>query len=121
MQSGKRRFIVRNVFAGVFSAALIALVFSPLVNRDSQGAQDTPNARSSNQKFDPHDITGTWRGDNPRPGIRNFASWDQTIPEPPLTEWGKQHLLYKSISHDPQSGPPLPGKDRPGHLCPNNN
>jgi hypothetical protein len=51
-------------------------------------------------------------------GYMNFASFDQTIPEPPLTEWARQHLLYKSISHDALAGTHLPGWDRPGHICP---
>jgi len=65
-------------------------------------------------------IGGSWRGDAPRPGYRDWASYDQKVPEPPLTDWAKQHLLYKSISHDALGGTPLPDKDRPGHLCPNN-
>jgi hypothetical protein len=35
-----------------------------------------------------------------------------------LTEWAKQHLLYKSISHDSLDGTQTPGFDRPGHYCP---
>jgi hypothetical protein len=77
------------------------------------------------QNFDPRDLSGTWRGEPARPGqpslagstTRNFASYDQKIPEPPLTDWAKQHLLYKSISHDALTGPHAPGWDLPGRLC----
>ena len=66
------------------------------------------------------DLSGNWIGDPPKPGKRNFASYDQKIPEPPLTDWAKQNLLMKGISHDSVGGQFLPGKEGPGHLCPNN-
>ncbi|MGD0966339.1 MAG: hypothetical protein ABSA57_20905 [Candidatus Acidiferrales bacterium] len=93
-----------------------------LFQSSSRGA--TP-AEPAAQKFDPHDLAGTWRGEPAPPGTvsvagsttRNFASYDQKIPEPPLTDWAKQHLLYKSISHDALDGPHAPGWNLPGHLC----
>jgi hypothetical protein len=48
------------------------------------------------------------------------TSYDQKVPEPPLTDWAKKNLLMKSISHDSLGGKPLRSKDRPGHVCPNN-
>jgi hypothetical protein len=100
---------------------VVALASSPHLYAQAQSAPSTTkSAATAKQPFDPHDLTGTWRGDDPKPGIRNFASYDQKIPEPPLTDWGKQHLLFKAISHDALGGKHLPGWDRPGHLCPNN-
>jgi hypothetical protein len=51
-------------------------------------------------------------------GLQDYASFDQRIPEPPLTDWAKKNLNYKSISHDSLDGTHLPGWDRPGHYCP---
>ncbi len=110
----------RKHFAIATAAAIAALIFSPLLRPQSQASPDAKAASASNQPFDPHDIGGSWRGDAPHPGYRDWASYDQKVPEPPLTDWAKQHLLYKSISHDALGGTPLPDKDRPGHLCPNN-
>jgi hypothetical protein len=110
----------RKRFAVATAAAVASLIFSPLLHSQSQTSTAAKAASASNQPFDPHDIGGSWRGDAPRPGYRDWASYDQKIPEPPLTDWAKQHLLYKSISHDALGGTPLPDKDRPGHLCPNN-
>ena len=94
---------------------------SPLLYAQAQGAPSAAKSGATgNQPFDPHDLAGTWRGDDPKRGIQNFASFDQKIPEPPLTDWAKQHLLYKAISHDALGGKHLPGWDRPGHICPNN-
>jgi len=50
--------------------------------------------------FNPRNLDGVWLGEN-RQGNNPFAN---PVPEPPLTEWGKQHLLYKSISHDSLEG-----------------
>jgi hypothetical protein len=106
---------VRIPTAYSFACLAIVLALSSL-----SFSQVQTTTKSNDQKFDPRDLTGVWRGDAARPGARNFASYDQKIPEPPLTEWGKQHLLYKSISHDALGGKPLPAKFRPGHVCPDN-
>jgi hypothetical protein len=111
---------VRNRFAGAIVAAIAALIFSPLSHSQSQSTAPENTSTTAIKAFDPRDIAGAWRGDSPRPGYRDWASYDQKVPEPPLTDWAKQHLLYKSISHDALGGTPLPDKDRPGHLCPNN-
>jgi hypothetical protein len=103
-----------------------ALVFPPLLySRPQSSPGATKPAEHRETQFDPHDLSGAWRGEAAQPGEssrtsespRNFASYNQKIPEPPLTDWGKQHLLYKSISHDALAGTPLPGVVLPGHLC----
>ncbi len=99
-------------------AALAALSFLPILYGHSQSAPPAPNSRPKvDQKFDPRDLSGPWIGERSRPGILNFGSFDQKIPEPPLTDWARQHLLYKSISHDALGGTHIPGWDRPGHVC----
>jgi len=114
--------------------SMIAMLLpAVLAVAQNAGQQNLPRSSSSvvkaaerdSQKFDPHDLSGTWRGEAARPGAisvagsttRNFASYDQKIPEPPLTDWGKQHLLYKSISHDALTGTHAPGWDLPGRFC----
>jgi hypothetical protein len=111
---------MRKRFACAACVAIAALVFSPLLHSQSQSAPPAKKGAVASQQFDPRDIAGAWRGEGPHPGYRDWASYDQKIPEPPLTDWAKQHLLYKSISHDALGGTPLPDKDRPGHICPNN-
>jgi hypothetical protein len=117
---------LRICFVGVAAVAIAALVFTPLLY---SGPQNSPGAAQPGERgekwFDPHDLSGTWRGETAQPGEdsrtsespRNFASYSQKIPEPPLTDWGKQHLLYKSISHDALAGTPLPGMNLSGNLC----
>ena len=117
---------MRTCFARVAAVAIATLVFTPLLYSRPQSSSGVAKPGEGGEKqFDPRDLSGTWRGETAQPGEdsrtsespRNFASYSQKIPEPPLTDWGKQHLLYKSISHDALAGTPLPGMDLPGHLC----
>jgi len=80
-------------------AGLVAVLsVAPIHSLRAQNA--APSASKSSQSFDPHDLDGVWAGDI-RPGNDRSGN---TTPEPPLTEWAKQHLLYKGISHDVLSG-----------------
>jgi hypothetical protein len=63
-------------------------------------AQNSKPSPASKENFDPHDLSGVWVGED----IPANDRWANLAPEPPLTEWARQHLLYKSISHDPLSG-----------------
>jgi hypothetical protein len=123
---------VRNPFVHLAVMAIVLTAFSSQLRAQSSPATpkslaaggqkaDQNPGQKSDQKLDPRrDINGTWIGVRGTREFRNFASYDQKVPEPPLTDWAKQHLLYKAISHDPLDGKPLPAKFRAGHLCPDN-
>jgi hypothetical protein len=106
--------VMRNRVAGLFVAAITVFIFSPHLPAQIAPSPAT-SGTSDNQKFDPHDLNGTWIGAPPKPGFRNLASFDRKLPEPPLTVWAKQRLLYKSILHDPLQGTLYPDKVGPGH------
>lgn len=76
-------------------------------------------APKSAAAFDPRDLAGMWMGEQNLPGYRGLASYDQTIPEPPLTTWAKENLLYKSISHDALAGKRI-REATPKLPCPDN-
>jgi len=102
-------------------ALAVALASSPVLYAQAQNSPAPAKSKATGSElFDPHDLSGGWTGETHRKGFRNFASYDQKIPEPPLTDWAKKNLLYKSISHDGLAGTHIPGWDRPGHLCPLN-
>ena len=73
--------------AGVL-AALMA--FSPTLFAQRGGGSDPTKADAN---FDPHDLNGSWIGTGRIYGDNN------SVPEPPLTPWAKEHLLLKNISH----------------------
>jgi hypothetical protein len=104
------------------AALALALGISPFAFGQSKAPTAPANpASTGDQQFSVRDLLdGTWRADATHNGRRNGFGDNIETPEPPLTEWAKQHLLYKSISHDSLSGTHIPGWDRPGHVCPNN-
>ncbi len=114
----------RRTLLAVFCATAAApLLFAAGQNQTPRpGSTTTAPAAPAAQAapFDRHNLDGNWTADNTVKGYRNFASYDQKIPEPELTPWARQHLMMKSISHDALAGKHLPGWDRPGHVCPNN-
>jgi hypothetical protein len=118
------RGVCRNSILGL----VVALAMSPSMYGQAENAPaNAMTSAAASQQFDPRDFSGVWLGNSWHNqvgpgkgpgGLQNYASVDQKIPEPALTEWAKKNLLYKSISHDAMAGTPLPGMDRPGHDCP---
>ena len=119
---------MRVRFLGLVFSLAVVLTCSPLVYGQAQGDSAEAKAKASAaQPFNPHDLAGPWIGNfwhvqvgpgRGPGGLQDYASFDQRIPEPPLTDWAKKNLLYKSISHDSLDGKHMPGWDRPGHFCP---
>ena len=72
--------------SGVQLVVLLAVVaFAP--------ALFAQRAANSDTKFDPKDLNGSWIGTGRIYGDNN------PVPEPPLTDWAKQNLMLKNISH----------------------
>src|SRR6266566_4200960 len=67
----------------------------------------TQSRTAADQTFDPHDLSGDWMSYRPAglPPLDREANFgasndpDNKTPAPPLTPWGREHLLVKSISH----------------------
>lgn len=97
------------------AAVIAALVFAPAVLIFGQNVAPPP----ARPRLDPHELLGTWAGEPKRPGRRNLASYDQKLPEPPLTAWAKEHLLYPAISHDALAGKRI-RQETPELPCPDN-
>lgn len=94
---------MRNRLMVVAAGAVLLCPWAVFVIAAQGGASGrrpaSPEAPTAAKPFDPHDIEGNWRGD-----IAGNGRWDNTVPEPPLTDWARKNLLYKSISHDSFSG-----------------
>src|ERR1700690_3950502 len=93
---------MRKQFTASIIAMAIALVCGPCLPAFAQAA--APNvskpSATANLPFDPRDLSGDWTGEKSKRNNR----WANKTPEPPLTDWAKQNLLYKSLSHDSYSG-----------------
>lgn len=72
-------------------AALVA--FSPALFAQRVGGSTSPDSTKGDANFDPHDLNGSWIGT-----LRIYGD-NNSVPEPPLTPWAKEHLLLKNISH----------------------
>ena len=77
--------------SGVQLVVLLAVVaFAPALFAQKPSST---GAAAANSKFDPKDLNGSWIGTGRIYGDNN------PVPEPPLTDWAKQTLLLKNISH----------------------
>jgi hypothetical protein len=96
----------------IAAVPLAILAISPRLLAQSTSAPDATAAKQS-ANFDPHDLNGSWIGTN-----RGFFGDSNSVPEPPLTAWAREHLLTKTISHPPldphmlqhSAGQPTPAK-----------
>lgn len=100
--AGELKIAMRKHFTGSTLALTVVALLASSFPLFAQGApQKAPKTSdAANSSFDPHDLSGDWIGENTAENSR----WANKTPEPPLTEWGKQNLLYKSITHDALSG-----------------
>ena len=67
---------------------------------------------NSERPFDPRDLSGVWR--LPKNAPKSVALFRSPQPEPPLTDWGKQHLFPGGITHGAH---PTPSGHFPGENC----
>ena len=76
-----------------------------------QAAARAAAVTDSNKQFDPHDLSGVWRLDLTQKAALLFKSVE---PEPPLSDWGKQHLFEGGITHGSN---PVPSGHFAGENC----
>jgi hypothetical protein len=94
MENKKGVFLVRKLRT-ILLVALVALATrSP--GTVAQSAAKTATVPDSNKSFDPHDLSGVWRLPMTPKSNLLFRS---TMPEPPLTPWGKEHIFPGGITH----------------------
>ena len=71
---------------------MAVLTLSPVIIAQTN-APATGDSGSQKQGFDSHNLNGSWIG------VVRFFGDDNPVPPPPLTQWGREHLLTKNISH----------------------
>jgi hypothetical protein len=107
-RAGQMRALARRLLCG-----LIVFAIAPPAARMalSQAAARAVAVGDSNKTFDPHDLSGVWRLDLTQKATILFKSSEA---EPPLTDWGKQHLYEGGITHGSN---PIPSGHFPGENC----
>jgi hypothetical protein len=83
---------MKNWARTAFLLALVACSTGLFAQRSGETNTSAASTKGDGN-VDPRNINGSWIGTG-----RIYGD-DNSTPEPPLTEWAKQHLLLKNISH----------------------
>jgi hypothetical protein len=82
-------------FRAILLVALVTLVTSSL-RIVAQSPANTATAQEDTKPFDPRDLSGVWRLPMTPKANLLFRSLE---PEPPLTQWGRDHKFPGGITH----------------------
>jgi hypothetical protein len=91
--------------SAVISISILMALFAALYLQTKRTAGQSKSA--ANSSFDPHDLSGDWMSYRPAdlPALNRAYNFGPSFdpynknPEPPLTQWGKEHLLEKTFAH----------------------
>jgi hypothetical protein len=109
---------MRKCLLGVMLALALAIAFGFGPHALAQSKQ--PSDKAAAQKpFDPHDLSGVWFDDHPRPDRVEDRYWVYkfTLEEPPMTAWGKAQLDAAKTSFGPHAFPLAQTNDPVYHTC----
>jgi hypothetical protein len=101
---------------GIALAFAISLILSSAAFSQTKSSSATPTAPSS---FDPHDLSGVWFNDHPRPLTTNERFWIYkfNMEEPPMTAWGKAQYDATKSSFGTRAYPLAETNDPLYHTC----
>jgi hypothetical protein len=110
-----RKCCIGLVMAVLISASYLRCAFA----QTKQPAQAPPAASSSSSPFDPHDLSGVWMQDRPRPGsvLERYWIYELTLEEPPMTAWGLAQYKAAKSSFGTHSFPIAETNDPLYHSC----
>jgi len=80
----------------ILSLVALAALAMGIPVTDGQVAMRSAAAPESNKPYDHHDLSGVWRLPMTPKSNLQFTS---PMPEPPLTQWGKDHVYPGGITH----------------------
>jgi hypothetical protein len=100
----------------------IALAFACILSgslRAHAQAKSAADAATAAKAYDPHDLSGVWFGDNPRPLTTNERYWIYkfTAEEPPMTPWGEAQYKAAKSSFGEKAYPLEETNDPLYHTC----
>jgi hypothetical protein len=101
---------------GIALAISISLILSSAAFSQTKSSSATPAAPSP---FDPHDLSGVWFNDHPRPLTTNERFWIYkfNMEEPPMTAWGKAQYDATKSSFGTRAYPLAETNDPLYHTC----
>jgi hypothetical protein len=101
---------------GIGVALVIAMILSCVAVAQTQKPSQPPASPNS---FDPHDLSGVWFGDRPRPLTTNERFWIYKFnaEEPPMTPWGEAQYKAAKSSFGDKAVPLADTNDPLYHTC----
>jgi hypothetical protein len=111
---------MRSVFIGLLTTAIVVLAISRSASAQSTQASPAPaSSTPSANSFDPHDLSGVWMQDRPRPGsvLERYWIYELTLEEPPMTAWGLAQFKAAKSSYGTHSYPIAELNDPLYHSC----
>jgi len=101
---------------GAAIAFVIIFPFSPTASAQTSPSADSSKATDS---FDPHDLSGVWFDDHPRPMtvMQRYWAYKFTEGEPPMTAWGQAQYDAAKPSFGPHAFPLAETNDPVYHTC----
>ena len=109
--------VLRKYFAAVTIVALaMVLSYSPAASSQTKPPSTPAKAPPA---FDPHDLSGVWMQDRPRPGtvLERYWIYELTLEEPPMTEWGLAQFHAAKSSYGRHAVPIAETNDSVYHNC----
>jgi len=107
---------MRRVSFCVALSFTVAWSFSATLSAQTKKPSEKSKAASS---FDPHDLSGVWYDDHPRPNKVDERYWIYkfTQGEPPMTSWGQAQFDASKSSFGPAAVPLKDTNDPIYHTC----
>lgn len=107
---------MRKLATGAGLTLAIVLSFLPRASAQTKPAADASKAAGS---FDPHDLSGVWFDDHPRPitVMQRYWAYKFTEDEPPMTPWGQAQFAAAKSSFGPNAVPLADTNDPVYHTC----
>ena len=103
---------------GLCAAFLLMILFSMSPSAPAQTKKPDESA-SAKAPYDPHDLSGVWFDDHPRPMtvMERYWAYKFTADEPPMTPWGVAQFKTAKASFGPTAVPLEQTNDPVYHTC----
>jgi hypothetical protein len=115
-----RNFAMRKRFLALVTLMFIIPVSSCTASAQTKQPSEARSAAgSSSTSFDPHDLSGVWMQDRPRPGsvLERYWIYELTQEEPPMTAWGLAQYKAAKSSFGTRAVPIAETNDPIYHSC----
>jgi hypothetical protein len=106
---------IRHLLGLGLGLAMI-LHFGPAASAQDKASK---SSAASSAPFDPHDLSGVWFDDHPRPitVMQRYWAYKFTEGEPPMTPWGQSQFDAAKPSFGPHAFPLAETNDPVYHTC----